>query len=84
MTGAGGEGGPRGIFLLILNLESGKTYTLKIGLPNLFVHKVLNLDSGQQIINQSLSHLGGDMGSFWVSTILMTLWEAPELYCSPC
>jgi hypothetical protein len=47
MTGAGGEGGPRGIFLLILNL-------------------------------------GGDIGSFWTSTIRMTRCLAPELYASPC
>ena len=46
-TGAGGEGGPRGIFWFTLNL-------------------------------------GGSIGSFWASTILIILCLAPELYATPC
>lgn len=73
MTGAGGDGGPRGIFLLIL-LENTNIE---------FPHTLYSI-SLKSHIKVTYLNRGGSIGSFCISTIRMTLCFAPELNASPC
>lgn len=78
ITGAGGEGGPRGIFLLILNNEENNY--------NQYAIRKYTSESSiccEQILNIYLN-LGGSIGSFCISTIRITLCFAPELKATPC
>jgi len=80
MTGAGGDGGPRGIFLLILQL---KIFTLIcpviVSVPYLISYFHNRLIFGITHLN-----FGGSKGSTCASTILITLCFAPELNDWPC
>lgn len=74
MTGAGGEGGPRGIFLLILK--------------QIYIHSI-SIDMSRvprlrQLYSYTYLNRGGSIGSLCISTIRMTLCLAPELNATPC
>lgn len=79
MTGAGGDGGPLGIFLLILN-HTNKPIKVTACIIKLPPH------TGQVKVAVPSTHLkrGGSMGSFCISTMRITLCLAPELNATPC
>lgn len=80
ITGAGGDGGPRGIFLLILNnYENNYNYNQHVAQKYTSESSICH----EQAVNTYLN-LGGSIGSFCISTIRITLCFAPELNATPC